>query len=270
MYCPCKRYIAKLYKIFVSILVQMQCSSQKYLGLRKLIRVLAVFHSNLDLALLKLSTVHPQSSLYHITSHYRANTFRRACEHNVALLQSHDLRDIRQLPANAEQHQLRVVLLLNLTIDLQIKLHVVRVHDFARRNRSRNGKKGIEALRDTPRQALLLGFILDIATGHVDREQVAFDRRHPALGIILVDVAQSLSNHDSELDFVVEVHAARAEDWALVGEEDGGGGLEEEEGLLGALVVELLDMVCVVTANAHDLGGELSAGCYVNGWLASA
>jgi hypothetical protein len=42
---------------------------------------------------------------------------------------------------------------------------------------------------------------------------------------------------------------------SFFGEEDGGGGLEEEEGLLGALVVELLDVVGVVAADAHDLEG---------------
>jgi hypothetical protein len=43
-----------------------------------------------------------------------------------------------------------------------------------------------------------------------------------------------LAHDESELDFVVEVNAARSDDGPLAGEEDGGGGLEEEEGLLGA------------------------------------
>jgi len=222
-------------------------------SLSELICVLAVFHSDLDLALLELGTVNPKASLDHITSHHRTNTLGCACEHNITLLQSHDLRNIRQLPANAEQHQLGVILLLHLAIDLQIQLHIVRVGNLARRNRSRDRQESIETLRDTPRQALLLGLVLHVAAGHVDGEQVALDAGHPARGVVLVDVAQRLADHDSELDFVVQVDAAGAEDGAFVGEEDGGGGLEEEEGLLGALVVELFDVVGVVAANAHNL-----------------
>jgi len=231
----------------------MQSFARQYLSLSELVRVLAVLHSDLDLALLEFGTINPKASLDHITGHYGANALGSTCEHDIALLQSHDLGDVRQLPANAEQHQLRVVLLLHLAIDLQVQLHIVRVGDLARRNRSGNRQESVEALRDAPGQALLLGLVLDVAAGHVDGEQVALDAGHPARGVILVDVAERLADHDSELDFVVEVDAARAEDGALFGEEDGGGGLEEEEGLLGALVVELLDVVGVVAANAHNL-----------------
>jgi hypothetical protein len=57
----------------------------------------------------------------------------------------------------------------------------------------------------------------------------------------------------------VQVHAAGAQDGALGGEQDGGGGLEEEEGLFGTLVVELFDVVGVVAADAHDLGDKMLA-----------
>lgn len=222
-------------------------------SLGELVCVLAILHSDLDLALLELSTINPEASLDHITSHNWTNALGCTCEHNITLLQSHDLGDVRQLPSNAEQHQLRVILLLHLAIDLQVQLHIMRVGNLARRNRSRNRQESVEALCNAPRQALLLGLLLDVAAGHVDGEQVALDAGQPALGVILVDVAERLADYDAELDFVVEVNAAGAEDGAFVGEEYGGGGLEEEEGLLGALVVELLDVVGVVAANAHNL-----------------
>ena len=222
-------------------------------SLSELICVLTVLHRDLDLALLEFGTIDPKASLDHITSHNGANTLGCACEHDIALLQGHDLGDVRQLPADAEQHQLRVVLLLHLAIDLQVQLHVVRVGNLAGRNGSGNRQESVEALCNAPGQALLLGLVLDVAAGHVDSEQVALNTGHPARSVILVDVAERLANHDSELDFVVEVDAARAKDGAFFREEDGGGGLEEEEGLLGALVVELLDVVGVVTANAHNL-----------------
>jgi hypothetical protein len=228
-------------------------------SLSELVSVLAVLDSNLDRTLLDLSAINPQPSLNNVTRHNRSNTLRRARKHNIALLQRHDLGNIRQLPSNPEKHQLRIILLLHLPINLQPQLHIMRILNLTRRNRSSNRQESIETLGDAPRQTLLLGLFLHITPGHVDGQQVALDRRHPGLGVILVNVAQGLADYDSELDFVVQVHAARAQDGALGGEQDGGGGLEEEEGLFGALVVELLDVVGVVAADAHDLGEKVLA-----------
>jgi hypothetical protein len=51
----------------------------------------------------------------------------------------------------------------------------------------------------------------------------------------------------------VQVYTFRAQDGALIGEQDGGDGFEEVEGLFRALVVEFFDMVGVVAAYANDL-----------------
>jgi len=55
----------------------------------------------------------------------------------------------------------------------------------------------------------------------------------------------------------VHVDARGPQDGAFIGEEDGGGGFEEEEGLFGALVVEFCDVVGVVAADAHYLFAAL-------------
>lgn len=261
----CNISVAMLYIQYIRLYISSDAivRGDNISSLGKLVCVLAILHSDLDLSLLEFSTINPKASLDHVTSHNGTNALGCTCEHDIALLQSHNLRNVRQLPANAEQHQLRVILLLHLAIDLQIQFHIMRVGNLARRNGSRNRQESVEALCDAPRQALLLGLLLDVAAGHVDGEQVALDAGQPALGVVLVDVAERLADHDAELDFVVEVDAAGAEDGALVGKEDGGGGLEEEEGLLGALVVELLDVVGVVAANAHNLEvGYVSCSLY--------
>jgi len=54
----------------------------------------------------------------------------------------------------------------------------------------------------------------------------------------------------------VHVDTAGAQDGSLIGEQDAARRLEEEEGLLGADVVQLLDVVGVVATNANDLGCE--------------
>jgi hypothetical protein len=224
-------------------------------SLGELVSVLTILHSNLDRTLLNLRTINPQSSLNNIPRNNRPNTLRRARKHNIALLQRHNLGNIRQLPPDPEKHKLSVILLLHLPIDLQPQLHIMRILDLARRNRAGHRQESVETFGNAPGQTLLLGFLLHIAAGHVDGQQVALDRGHPGLGVVLVDVAERLADHDAELDFVVEVHAAGAEDGAFGGEQDGGGGLEEEEGLFGPLVVELFDVVGVVAADAHDLDG---------------
>jgi hypothetical protein len=51
----------------------------------------------------------------------------------------------------------------------------------------------------------------------------------------------------------VQVHALWPQNGPFVGEQDGGAGFEEVEGLFGALVVEFFYVVRVVAADAYDL-----------------
>jgi hypothetical protein len=61
--------------------------------------------------------------------------------------------------------------------------------------------------------------------------------------IIWVQIAQGLANHQTQFNFIVQAHALGAQDRSGAGGEDRGGGLEEEEGLLGGCVVEFGDVI---------------------------
>ena len=97
-----------------------------------------------------------------------------------------------------------------------------------------------------------------------------FNRVQSALFVVRVQVPQRFAHDQAKFDLVVHGDAARPQERAFAGEKDRRGGLQEEEGLLGPLVVELLDMVAnvcwstvssekarrgarIVAADAHDL-----------------
>lgn len=72
--------------------------------------------------------------------------------------------------------------------------------------------------------------------------------RYGIEGALLVtgrEVGQCSANEKAELDFIVHVYALWPEDRSCVGCEEGGRGLEEEEGGTGAGVVEFFDVVAV-------------------------
>jgi len=120
-------------------------------------------------------------------------------------------------------------------------------------NGALDGEKSVVALGDGPGDAAFLGFFLHIAAGHVDGEEVLVDVLQDVLVVVAVIVLQFLADDEAQLDFEVQVYVGGAEDGAFVGEEDGGGGFEEVEGLVGALVVEFFDVVGVVAAYADNL-----------------
>ena len=127
----------------------------------------------------------------------------------------------------------------------------MRIRDFLLRDIFRDGQESVEAFADTPRQTLFLGFVLGVARGHVDGEEVGGDdvRRGGLVGEVLVDVAfcfgvvRRFADHEAQLDFVVQVYALGGDLGAGGGEVVGGGGFEEEEGLGGAGGGEFGDVV---------------------------
>lgn len=58
-----------------------------------------------------------------------------------------------------------------------------------------------------------------------------------------VEIAESLANDQAQFHFVVQADALGAQHGTAAGEEDRGGGLEEEERLLGLGVVQLGNVI---------------------------
>lgn len=63
------------------------------------------------------------------------------------------------------------------------------------------------------------------------------------LGVVGLEVTDQLADDEGQLDLKVHVNALGAQAGALAREDNGGGRLEEEEGLLGLGVVELGNVV---------------------------
>lgn len=101
-----------------------------------------------------------------------------------------------------------------------------------------------------------------VARGHVDADAVPLDGVEGVIGGEVVDCA---GDDGGELDFVVEVDAARGEDGAGGGVQEGAGGLEEEEGGAGTGVAELFDVVGVVAADAGYCVGGAEEGALGGG-----
>jgi len=71
--------------------------------------------------------------------------------------------------------------------------------------------------------------------------------------VVGVQVPHGFADDEGEFDFKVQGYSRGAQDGAFVGEENGGGGFEEEEGLFGPLIVEFGYVVGVVAAYADYL-----------------
>ena len=153
------------------------------------------------------------------------------------------------------KHQLRTILLLRLPIDLQIQLDIMRILQHLLVQRSRQWQERIKSFRDTPRVAFLFGFVLHVAACHVNCEDVLVDSVEPGGRVLVIrKVADCLANHEAEFDFEVEGYSLGTEDGAIAGEEDRGRGFEEEEGLFGALVVQLFYMVGLARSSLGRCG----------------
>jgi hypothetical protein len=72
------------------------------------------------------------------------------------------------LPRDAKEHQLGVVVLFELIVNTEPEVGIVRVWDARFSNQFADGKKGIEAFGNAPREAFAFSFILDVAGCYVD------------------------------------------------------------------------------------------------------
>jgi len=61
------------------------------------------------------------------------------------------------------------------------------------------------------------------------------------------EVLQLFAHDQGQLDLIVKAHTPWADDGSLAGQQDGGGGLQKEEGLLRARTVQLGDVVSAGT-----------------------
>ena len=141
----------------------------------------------------------------------------------------------------------------------------MRVRDARFGNLLGDREEGVEAFGDGPRETLLFGFVLHVARGHVNCEEVACtlpinthhsssivvirertpDSIQRALIVRRVQIPHRLAHDQPQLDFIVQVRAARPQHGALAGEQNRRRGFEEEEGLFGLGVVEFGDVVAV-------------------------
>lgn len=77
--------------------------------------------------------------------------------------------------------------------------------------------------------------------------------------ILRVQVPQPLAHDHGQLNLIVQVDAARADDGTLAGKQDRRRRLQEKEGLLGPGAVELADVVpgrCVRSVGTTPLGRD--------------
>lgn len=63
--------------------------------------------------------------------------------------------------------------------------------------------------------------------------------------VLRIEITHGLAYHQAQFHLVVHADALGAENGTATGDEDGGGRLEEEEGLLGLGVVELGDVIAI-------------------------
>lgn len=80
----------------------------------------------------------------------------------------------------------------------------------------------------------------------VERSKLTLNGFECRILIFGVKIAKSLANHETQFDFIMQTDTLGTEDGALAGEEDGGRGLQEEEGLLGGRAVQLCDVFAIV------------------------
>lgn len=75
---------------------------------------------------------------------------------------------------------------------------------------------------------------------------LTLNRVQCALLIIRIEIPHGLAHNQTQFDFIVEADALGTEDGSGAREEDGGRGLEEEEGLLGGCAVQLGDVIAAL------------------------
>ena len=72
---------------------------------------------------------------------------------------------------------------------------------------------------------------------------LTFNGIQRTLLVLRIQVSDSLSHHQTQFNLIVQADTLGPENRAAVREKDGGGGLQEEEGLLGGGIVQLGNVI---------------------------
>jgi hypothetical protein len=143
------------------------------LRLFEFIRTFSINHINLNRAFRNILPINLNTTPHLITIAHGANTLGRTRQHDIASLQRHNPADVLQLSWNPVKHQLRVVPLLDLIVHAKPQQRVVRVWNARFGNYVADGAESVEALCDGPGEALLFGFLLYVAGGEINGDEIA-------------------------------------------------------------------------------------------------
>ena len=101
---------------------------------------------------------------------------------------------------------------MHLSINRQFDRQVMRILDLALFDSLGDWKESIKSLGDTPRQTLLLGFLLSISCRHIDGETVGLYRVKSARMIVWFQVRQRFAHDQSEFNFIVKIYSTGSND----------------------------------------------------------
>lgn len=174
-------------------------------------------------------------------------------------MECHDLGDVAQNTGDLVDHKISRALLLGLAVELKEELDVVRVLDRGLGDDVAHGQECVETLGNGPGKSLLLGLVLSVSGSEVNgdgigcivsvfsisklgdsgRNAITLNGVQGTLCIRGLEISSQLANYKSQLNLVVHVNALGPQNGAFIREDNGGGWLKKEEGLLGLGAVKL-------------------------------
>ena len=173
--------------------------------------------------------------------------------HDIAGLQGHEPRNIRQQVRGAEQHVRGRAALTHLTVyragQLQAgkRIYLVGAHNHRAERSHRIPVLTLEPLRRTP---------LPVTHRHIVDDRVTHQRLKR---LLLGGVAQAHPDHQAQLNLPVDLRATRAVVGGhanlIIRADERVRELRKERRVLGHRQVHLFGVVAVVQAGAHDLAG---------------
>src|SRR5579862_6191692 len=144
-----------------------------------------------------------------------ANAGRRAGDDDVARLQHHEMREIRDELADVEDHRLRIARLHALAIDVEPEVQALHIGDFLAGDEPRTERT--ESRGAFAFHPLAAALCLKLAFGNVVSEAITRDMIERDT---LIGVGGALSDDDAELDLPIELLAAFRLDNRIVGAAD--------------------------------------------------
>ena len=147
------------------------------INIRPRIRPRRLLDPNLDPTPLQHLPIDLDPRPHHVPRHHGPDPLGRPRDHDVPFLQRHHLADVAQQARELEEHELGAVALAGcgFVVDVHKQRDGVGVRDLGRGDGGGDGQEGVEALGDGPGEALGFCFVLRVARGHVQRQQVGGD-----------------------------------------------------------------------------------------------